>query len=84
MEERKIILDLYEKENKSYGEIGKIVSRSRFTVRKVIQRKLHENRIENKPVSGRPPKLTAKDKRYTIKRTVEKNPLFFLSLAKYM
>lgn len=73
VEERKIIIDLYEKQHKSYGEIGKIVSRKNSTVRKFIQRKIKENRIENKAVSGRPPKLSEKDKRY-IKRLIEKNP----------
>lgn len=73
LEERQIIIDLYERDKKSYGEIGKIVSRSRYTVRKVIQRKISENRVENKPRSGRPAKLTDHDKRY-IKRCIDKNP----------
>lgn len=73
IEQRQLIIDLHTKQEKSYSEIAKIVSRSRSTIQKVIQRYKNENRVENAARSGRPPKLSNKDKRRIV-RMVKQNP----------
>lgn len=72
VEERKIIARLY-KQNKSYSEIGKVIGRSRFTVRSVVKRVHSTHKLENKPRCGRPRKLTPREER-TVVCSVKKNP----------
>lgn len=62
IEERNIIIN-NNKMGKSYSEIAKIINRSKSTVQKVINRFKIENIIENKPRTGRPPKLSNRDER---------------------
>lgn len=70
--ERKIILKLSEEGN-SYSTIARIVNRSRFTVRNIIKRFSDEKNVENLPRSGRPQKLTDRDKR-KVTKIVKKYP----------
>ena len=72
IEERKIILNLY-KMNKSYNEIAQIINRSRFTVRSVIKRFKSEENLENQIRSGRPSKVTIREKRKIV-NIVKKDP----------
>lgn len=79
LEERRLVIDLHKNQNKSYSEISKIISRSRSTVQNVIKRFKNEHRVENKPRSGRPSKLTSRDKT-KIKHLVAQDP--FISASK--
>lgn len=60
--ERKLILNLHE-QGKSYLEIGYIIKKSRFTVRSVIKRFFGKANLINATRSGRPQKLTDREKR---------------------
>lgn len=51
--ERKIVLNLYE-QGKIYSEIEKIISKSRFTVKRVIKRFLCKIDLTNVTRCGRP------------------------------
>lgn len=57
---RNLVINL-RKENKSYGEIAKIVKLSRSTVQTIIKNYNNTNSTENKPRSGRPKKLSRRD-----------------------
>lgn len=70
--ERKIILNLH-KNNKSYGEIGKIVNRSPYTVRSVIKRFKGSNNLKNRARKGRPRKISKKGGRKIV-RMIKKKP----------
>lgn len=72
VEERKIILRLHA-EGKSLSEIGKIVSKSRYTVRSVINRFKGKKNLDSKPRTGRPRKLNDKEQRCVVK-FVKKDP----------
>lgn len=65
VEEKKIILNLHSM-NKSYRDIAKITQRSRFTVRSIIKRLKSKANIEDQSRSGRPTKLTIREKRKII------------------
>lgn len=77
--ERQLILNLHIKQQKTYSEISELTSRSRSTIQRTISRFRDEGQIESKPRSGRPSKLTLRDKR-TIKRIVDQEP--FISAKK--
>ena len=79
LEERKLILNLHMKKQKSYTKIAKLLSRSRSTIQSVIGRFKYESSVDNKPKSGRPAILTDAD-RLQIKRMIAKDP--FLSAPK--
>lgn len=72
IEEREIIINCH-KQGKSYNDISEIVGRSKSTVQKVVNRYENEGRVKNKPRSGRPGKLSAKEKR-AIVSIIKKNP----------
>lgn len=72
IEERKIIINSHEI-GKSYSEIAKIINRSKSTVQKVINHFKIENIIENKPRTGRPPKLNNREER-KIEAIIKKDP----------
>lgn len=70
--ERKIILDLHAK-GKSLSEIGEIISRSRYTVRSIINRFKDSKSLTSCRRSGRPKKLTNKEERSVV-NCIKKNP----------
>jgi Transposase and inactivated derivatives len=70
--ERKLILRLF-KQNKSYGEISKLIGRSRSTIQYIIKHCEKENMLESSRRSGRPEKLTEREKRKVMK-LVRSNP----------
>ncbi|GIY25670.1 uncharacterized protein CDAR_263481 [Caerostris darwini] len=86
-EERKIIIKL-RNEDKTLREIGKIVGRTHSSIQRVINNYTSSKSIISKPRSGRPSKLTAREKRYVFKHTLATEaegtqccwpfPLFFL------
>ncbi|GIY98674.1 uncharacterized protein CEXT_425782 [Caerostris extrusa] len=65
-EERKIIIKL-RNEGKTLREIGKIVGRTHSSIQRVINNYTSSKSIISKPRSGRPSKLTAREKRYVFK-----------------
>lgn len=69
---RNLIVSL-RSDNKTYGEIAKIVKLSRSTVQTIVRNNNNNNSTENKTRSGRPKKLSARDKRNILKE-VTKNP----------
>ncbi|GIY11999.1 uncharacterized protein CDAR_449411 [Caerostris darwini] len=71
-EERKIIIKL-RNEGKTLREIGKIVGRTHSSIQRVINNYTSSKSIISKPRSGRPSKLTAREKRYVFK-SVRLNP----------
>lgn len=71
-DERKIILKLRD-EGKSYREIARTIGRSHSSVQYVVQNFKSTNSILSKPRSGRPSKLTEREKR-TILGSVKQNP----------
>ncbi|GIY82534.1 uncharacterized protein CDAR_549011 [Caerostris darwini] len=71
-EERKIIIKV-RNEGKTLWEIGKIVGRSHSSIQRVINNYTSSKSIISKPRSGRPSKLTAREKRYVFK-SVRLNP----------
>ncbi|GIX68419.1 uncharacterized protein CEXT_695931 [Caerostris extrusa] len=60
-EERKIIIKLTN-EGKTLREIGKIVGRTHSSIQRVINNYTSSKSIISKPRSGRPSKLTAREK----------------------
>lgn len=58
--EREIIIRLH-KQNKSYSEIGKIVNRSRFSIRSIIKQFQNSEHFESRKRTGRPRKLTERE-----------------------
>ncbi|GIY51773.1 hypothetical protein CEXT_264691 [Caerostris extrusa] len=52
---------------KLFWEIGKIVERTHFSIQRVINNYTSSKSIISKPRSGRPSKLTAREKRYVFK-----------------
>ncbi|GIY76956.1 uncharacterized protein CDAR_265221 [Caerostris darwini] len=62
-EARKIIIKL-RNEGKTLREIGKIVERTHSSIQRVINNYTSSKSIISKPRSGRPFKLTAREKRY--------------------
>ncbi|GIX79564.1 uncharacterized protein CEXT_51431 [Caerostris extrusa] len=74
-EERKIIIKL-RNEGKTLREIGKIVGRTHSSIQRVINNYTSSKSIISKPRSGRPSKLTAREKRYVFK-SVRLNPRAF-------
>lgn len=80
---RKLIIRL-RKENKSYGEIAKIVNMSRSSIQTVVKNYNKYQTTENRHRSGRPSKLTDRDKRDVI-RIVTANPkTSAVDIAKYL
>lgn len=69
---REIVIRLHSK-GKSYSEIAKIVSRSRTTVASIVQRCKKEGRVANGRRTGRPPILSATDRRALL-RNARSNP----------
>ncbi|GIY47687.1 uncharacterized protein CEXT_588921 [Caerostris extrusa] len=69
-EERKIIIKL-RNESKTLREIGKIVGRTHSSIQRVINNYTSSKSIISKPRSGRPSKLTAREKRYVFKSAFE-------------
>ncbi|GIX76710.1 uncharacterized protein CEXT_761961, partial [Caerostris extrusa] len=65
-EERTIIIKL-RNEGKTFREIGKIVGRTHSSIQRVINNYTSSKSIISKPRSGRPSKLTAREKRYVFK-----------------
>ncbi|GIY95770.1 hypothetical protein CEXT_622891 [Caerostris extrusa] len=65
-EERKIIIKL-RNEGKTLRKIGKIVGRTHSSIQRVINNYTSSKSIISKPRSGRPSKLTAREKRYVFK-----------------
>lgn len=61
------------KNGKSYGEIAKIINRSRSAIQYIIARYKNENRVANKIKKSKKKKLTATDERWII-RKVKENP----------
>lgn len=57
----------------SGGKIAALLNMKRGTVNKIIRAFRNEDRIEKKPRSGRPGKLSPYDKRFIVRR-IEKNP----------
>lgn len=70
---RRIIVNLHGKEGKSHAEIAALLSISRNTIAKTIQRWKNEAVLASKSRSGRPSKLTERERR-CLKRTVDKDP----------
>lgn len=70
--ERKIILNLHN-QNKTYAEIAKAINRSRYTVRSVIKRLKGKENVEDHSRSGRPPKLSEREKRKVV-NIIKQNP----------
>ncbi|GIY75873.1 uncharacterized protein CEXT_168191 [Caerostris extrusa] len=62
-EERKIILK-FKNEGKTLREIGKIVGRTHSSIQRVINNYTSSKSTISKPCSGRPSKLTGREKRY--------------------
>ncbi|GIY24803.1 uncharacterized protein CDAR_23631 [Caerostris darwini] len=71
-EKRKVIIKL-RNERKTLREIGKIVGRTHSSIQRVINNYTSWKSIISKPRSGRPSKLTAREKRYVFK-SVHLNP----------
>ncbi|GIY33294.1 uncharacterized protein CDAR_382841 [Caerostris darwini] len=71
-EERKIIIKL-RNEGKTLREIGKIVGRTHSSIQREINNYTSSKSIISKKHSGRPSKLTAREKRYIFK-SVRLNP----------
>ncbi|GIX86351.1 hypothetical protein CEXT_377201 [Caerostris extrusa] len=71
-EERKIIIKL-RNEGKTLREIGKIVRRTHSSIQRVINNYTSSKSIISQPRSGRPSKVTAREKRYVFK-SVRLNP----------
>ncbi|GIY18252.1 uncharacterized protein CEXT_139681 [Caerostris extrusa] len=71
-EERKIIIKL-RNEGKTLRKIGKIVGRTHSSIQRVINNYTSSKSIISKPCSGRPSKLTAREKRYVFK-SIRLNP----------
>ncbi|GIY75022.1 hypothetical protein CEXT_704891 [Caerostris extrusa] len=71
-EERKIIIKL-RNEGKTLREIGKIVGRTHSSIQRVINNYTSSKSIISNPRSGRPSKLTTREKRYVFK-SVRLNP----------
>ncbi|CAK9806411.1 hypothetical protein ANTPLA_LOCUS4874 [Anthophora plagiata] len=69
--EREIILRLHE-DGKSYNEIIEIVNRSKSTIHYIIKKSKNEGSLANKARSGRPKKLTGREKKVII-REIKKN-----------
>ncbi|KAF2894395.1 hypothetical protein ILUMI_11781, partial [Ignelater luminosus] len=70
--ERNLIIKIHE-DGKSYGEIGKLMHKSRLTIRTVVLCYKNENRVKNKRRTGRPKKLSEREER-KIKRIIQENP----------
>lgn len=70
--ERELIINLHVKQRMSYSEISKQISRSRSTIQRTIDRFRNSGQVESKARSGRPSKLSVRDKR-VIKRMVDQN-----------
>ncbi|XP_066154682.1 uncharacterized protein [Euwallacea fornicatus] len=70
--ERKIIVNL-RRDGKSYSDIATIVKRSRYTVRNILKRFETGNDFLNKPRSGRPKKLSAREERKVVNK-IKLNP----------
>lgn len=70
--ERKIILKLWE-EGKSFREIGKTVGRQHSSVQRVVNNFKSTGILTSKPRSGRPSKLTLRERR-NIVASVKANP----------
>ncbi|GIY92358.1 uncharacterized protein CEXT_627421 [Caerostris extrusa] len=68
--ERKIIIKLRNEGKNSFREIGKIVGRTHSSIQRVINNYTSSKSIISKPRSGRPSKLTAREKRYAFKSRV--------------
>lgn len=64
---RNLIIKL-RNENKSYGEIAKLVKLSRSTVQTIIRNHKNTDSTENKPRSGRPKKLSRRDVSSIVKK----------------
>lgn len=71
-EERKIIIKL-RNEGKTLREIGKIVGRTHSSIQRVINNYTSSKSVISKPRSGRPSKLTLREKRYVFK-SIRLNP----------
>ncbi|GFX50160.1 transposable element Tc1 transposase [Trichonephila clavipes] len=71
-EEKKIIIKL-RNECKNLREIGKIVSRTHSSIQRVINNYTSSKSVISKPRSGRPSKLTLREKRYVFK-SIRLNP----------
>lgn len=71
-EEKKIILRLHE-QKKSYRDIGKILNRSRYTIRNIVKKFKNKESLINRRRSGRPRKLTIREERVII-RNMKKKP----------
>lgn len=72
LDERRMILRLHNQCKSSY-EIAKSVGRPRSTVQSIIDRFGTTKTLKNQPRSGRPSKLTDRDRRI-ITREIKKNP----------
>lgn len=70
--QRKIILHLHN-QGKSFAEIGELMDRSRFTIRTIINRFEGETNLKSAKRSGRPRKLTERE-RVQIVRKVKVEP----------
>ncbi|XP_043064585.1 uncharacterized protein LOC122320512 [Drosophila ficusphila] len=69
---RKLIVKLRD-EGKTLREIGKIVGRAHSSIQRVLENFDLNGSIRSKPRSGRPPKLTDREKRDVLK-SVKLNP----------
>ncbi|GIX71328.1 uncharacterized protein CEXT_164181 [Caerostris extrusa] len=65
-EERKIIMK-HRNEGNTLRKIGKIVGRTHSSIQRVINNYTSSKSIISKPHSGRPSKLTDREKRYVFK-----------------
>ena len=75
--ERKIIIHL-RKQGKTLGEIDQVVERTHSSIQRVINNFKKTGIFVSKPRSGRPPKLTEREKR-DIMQSVKENPGFTVS-----
>ncbi|XP_075167995.1 uncharacterized protein LOC142240179 [Haematobia irritans] len=80
---RKLIISL-RKDNMSYGEISKIVKRSRSSIQTVIKNYNKYKTTENQHRSGRPSKLSKREKRDVIRIVTTEPKTSAVDLAKYL
>lgn len=72
VEMREVIVKL-RKEGKSYAEIGKLTGKPRSTIQTIIRNAENRNATDSLPRSGRPRKLSERDRRMVL-HEINKNP----------